>query len=487
MTWLISTTLFGSIIGLLILVIKKIFNDKLSAHWHLAIWLILIIKIFLPNLPSSDLSFFNLMPDITRTYDSNESQILDEKNNSPSTIENTDATTYELAEVIELIVVENNFNKYKSSLIYIWIVGMVCFFTIHLFGYLRFLNAICKLEEESNKVVLKLVNSVSEKIGLKSQVRVIKGGTSPGVFGFIRTTVQLPEVYTIDEKEQILFHEFTHIKYGDLWLNLFITALNCLFWFNPIIWLCCKEAKKDIEVLCDDRVIRINGDRKKYAETLLKVAIYRPKPIPLTSSMYNGEKEIVRRIKRVSKYRKSGKILAVASIVFFSILTVTMLTSQSSNIEPEGGEGTLESPKEESILSDKQANVINENEILRDNEKNDTETVLYKQEGETINDIIDSKLVSSDPDIVVEANRMDLIFVPEGIADDLFEGSDYQFLLYDDPIIELHIRGWIVPRYIAEPYMEEILMEVESFNLGEGISINELARFYSTEDEEMNE
>ena len=466
MTWLIASTLFGSIIGIVILLTKKLLKERLSAQWHLAIWLILIIKIFLPNLPSSDLSFFNLMPSITTTYDLKESKIFDERNNAPSKIENAEAVAYELTDGIDLITVENNVAKYKARLIYVWIVGIVCFFGIHLLGYLRFLNAACKLEEESNKGVLKLANAVSEKIGLKKQIRIIKGGTSPGVFGFIRTTVQLPEVYTTDEKEQILFHEFTHIKYGDLWLNLFITAFNCVFWFNPIIWLCCKEAKKDIEVLCDDRVIRMNGNRKKYAETILKVAIYKPKAVPLTSAMYNGEKEIVRRIKRVSKHRKSSKILAVASIMLFGILTITMLTSQSSKLQTEGG-----------ILSYKQASVVNENKILDEHEEKNTETVKES---------IDSELAGSDADRVSEENKKELIFVPEGIADDLFEGSDYQLLLYDDPILELHVRGWMVPRYIAEPFMDEILTEVESFKLEQGVSITELARFYSTKDEELN-
>ena len=80
-------------------------------------------------------------------------------------------------------------------------------------------------------------------------------------------------------------HEYVHIQRWDaLWKLLFALAL-CIHWFNPLVWLMFVLANRDLELTCDERVIRHfgAGTKQNYAHSLIRMAEQRSKFAPLYS------------------------------------------------------------------------------------------------------------------------------------------------------------------------------------------------------------
>ena len=91
------------------------------------------------------------------------------------------------------------------------------------------------------------------------------------LIGLFRPAIYLPANLTIKERELIVAHEKTHIAHGDNWWKLLSYLCLCLHWYNPVIWLGFHFFNKDIEIACDEKVVRdLNVEsRKAYSMALL--------------------------------------------------------------------------------------------------------------------------------------------------------------------------------------------------------------------------
>lgn len=147
---------------------------------------------------------------------------------------------------------------------------------------------------------------------------------SPFVCGVIRPRIYLPEKLEEGEKEYILLHEQTHIKRGDHITRLLAYFALSIHWFNPLVWLAFFVSGKDMELSCDEAVLRKIGDRKKaYSASLLNLATGRRvvTGIPLAF----GEGNIKGRIKNVLNYKKPAFWLVIAAIVICAVSGVFLL------------------------------------------------------------------------------------------------------------------------------------------------------------------
>ena len=113
------------------------------------------------------------------------------------------------------------------------------------------------------------------------KIYLINGIQSPCLYGFFRPAIYLP-FFTVrgdgrvskEELGQIITHEFVHYRHGDhIWAMirmLFVSA----YWFNPFIWIASSCSKKDAELYCDETVIQILGEEKRfcYGEMLVRLA-----------------------------------------------------------------------------------------------------------------------------------------------------------------------------------------------------------------------
>lgn len=149
---------------------------------------------------------------------------------------------------------------------------------------------------------------------------------SPFVCGFIRPKIYLP--YGLDDKTQtyVLQHEKTHIRYGDHIIKAVSFVVLCVHWFNPLVWVAYFMLCKDIELSCDESVIKnMEPDGfKQYAKALLDLGVNRGKFTVCPVAF--GEVSIKTRIRSVIGYKKAGKILIVLSLFLCTVVAICFMT-----------------------------------------------------------------------------------------------------------------------------------------------------------------
>ena len=145
-----------------------------------------------------------------------------------------------------------------------------------------------------------LVRRCRQQMGVIRPVdfRVLPDWESPCLFGVFRPIILLPasllEALSDQEWENILLHEFAHLKRWDPLWNAWISVLGCLHWFNPLVWWAAKCLREDRELACDALVLARAGAtlRQSYGATLLKLASTQPgtlmHPAAMVGILENG-------------------------------------------------------------------------------------------------------------------------------------------------------------------------------------------------------
>lgn len=170
--------------------------------------------------------------------------------------------------------------------------------------------------------------------------------TTPVAAGFLRPRIILPS--TMDMRDErllrhVLTHEYYHIRRFDaVWKLLVIFAL-CVHWFNPLVWVLAILVNRDLEITCDEMVVRHFGADAKtaYARSLIGMAEQRIKLAPLHSGF--GENAAEERIKVIMKYKKASFAAMAAALVLIVGVTTVFATSakESACIPYDGADGVI--------------------------------------------------------------------------------------------------------------------------------------------------
>lgn len=175
---------------------------------------------------------------------------------------------------------------------------------------------------------------------------------APLTFGVFRPTVLLPEDLPVGDAQfqLILAHELAHIRRKDCLRKLLLTVCLCLYWWNPLVWLMVWFANRDMELACDEAVLRALGpDRKKaYALTLLDMAQRKPKSAPLCSGFARSSAE--ERIRAILSFKRIPAWVGICVAILF-VLTASVFTTQavSPSAIPEMEPAVQEEVPEENV------------------------------------------------------------------------------------------------------------------------------------------
>ena len=153
-------------------------------------------------------------------------------------------------------------------------------------------------------------------------LRVSAAADCPMLAGFVRPTLYLPDESISGTDAAFIFrHELTHYRHGDLWLKLLLVLAKCVHWFNPLVHLMARFAQEDIELACDDAVVRGQSSayRRAYGETILRSAIAQSqRRKALVSCFGDDKKTLMRRFEGL--FDKSVKKRGVALVVMIAVL-----------------------------------------------------------------------------------------------------------------------------------------------------------------------
>lgn len=197
---------------------------------------------------------------------------------------------------------------------YVWIIGMAA---MALYGIISY-------------AVLR--RKVAASVRLRENIWLSDHVPTPFILGWIKPRIILPSDMPEDLYEPVIAHERAHLKRGDHWIKLAGFVLLCVYWFHPLVWAAYILLSRDIELACDERVIRqMETDEKKaYSEALLAYGIktHRIVACPLAF----GEVGVKQRIKAVLHYKKPTLWIIIAAVVALSILTVCFLTNPNQTV-----------------------------------------------------------------------------------------------------------------------------------------------------------
>ena len=145
---------------------------------------------------------------------------------------------------------------------------------------------------------------------------------TPFVMGFVRPKIYLPSTLGEEEKQYIILHEQTHIKRLDHVVKILSFFVLCLHWFNPLIWVAFFLSGKDMEMSCDEAVIKELGTevKKDYSSSLLTLSTGRR--IVGGTPLAFGEGDTKGRIKNVLNYKQPAFWVVVVAVISVVALCV---------------------------------------------------------------------------------------------------------------------------------------------------------------------
>lgn len=381
-----TSSVIGSVIAAIILVIKIIFNNKLTSAFHYYIWLILLIKLIVPFGPNTPLSISNIYDNlhVQSTSDENtkNSQI-----NSLSQVKDTDLLSLipqdtlkpsqKNIQSIQTIVPMKEQIHIKKILFLIWISGITLLIFIYALAYKKLRKIISSSISKVKNDHKEILHNCMHIMKIKSTVELLYSPkvNSPCLCGLIRPKILIP-VYVAknicdNEYKYIAMHELTHLKNKDIFINWILTLLSIIYWFNPILIYAFHKTKQDCEFFCDNKVISYlqEGENIQYGHSIIRVLeiVGRTTRLVGTTSLIMNNSEIKRRVIMISKYKKitiKSMLLGTVVLIIIGILGIMLNTSKMTT----GKNSTLQA-QSQVIASENKTDNPSNNTLLTTTEK----------------------------------------------------------------------------------------------------------------------
>ena len=336
--FVLKASLYAGIVGLVIILIKALLRNRLSARWHYLLWMVLVLKLLIPFGPESVVSLFNTVPDIPRQSMSEMAYQMEQRYEASLAEENTlpyIPPTQQQVEAIKAAALVESLLPYAwaagAAFILLWLVFTCC--SLH-----RKLRRCLPVTDER---IIHIFDACKVKMGLERSIKIsliVQDAVgTPSLFGVRFPKILLPPaVLSLSDKEleYILLHELAHYKRKDVPVNYLLLAFQTVHWFNPVIWYCFRRIRQDMEIAADELVLSIleSTEYKDYGRALLAAleGFAAPKLAPKLLGMVDDRKNIERRlnmIKMAGFFKSRRRLALVVGILCFAVSCVVLLTS----------------------------------------------------------------------------------------------------------------------------------------------------------------
>ena len=389
---LLSLSVSGTLLLLLILGLKPLYKSRFSKRWQYYIWIIVALRFLLPFTPDTTI-VGSLFEKPGTTVITNE---IPTSPNVPAPA-NTDNSKTEPIQADRDIAaaMREPFNRYVC-LFFIWSVFALVLFVRKITIYQGFIQYIkAGSTEVSDIKTLNLLSDCEEKLNIKTRVELSRNPliASPIMIGFFRARIVLPAC-ELDDKElsYIFVHELIHYKQRDMFYKWLIQIVVCAHWFNPFVYLLEKEVNKSCELSCDEKVISILDDkaRREYGDTLISFLqsnnLYKSSLASVT--LTEGAEQLKERLGAIMKFKKKSKDIIAITAIFSVLVCVCFFVTGAYAASPATNNNLVlkdnGKPNEVSIKTESDRN-IKETENKTEKTENQYSTE-YAQHGITVTD-----------------------------------------------------------------------------------------------------
>jgi len=199
---------------------------------------------------------------------------------------------------------------------------------------------------------LRVRHTVREAVRDRNDIYFCDTIKTPFIRGFIRPRVYLPSGVEASELRHVLAHEEAHLKRRDqLWKPLGFLLLT-VYWFQPICWLAYILFCRDIELACDERVIRRLSfeERQDYSRALVNCG--RQRRLVSVCPLAFGEVGVKARVKEILNYRKPSRWIVVIALIGCAVIAVCFWTNRPATNPVEGTAGEERAPESSEAMTE---------------------------------------------------------------------------------------------------------------------------------------
>ncbi len=367
----LSLSLMGSIIIIVVVLLDKMFRVNYSRRWIYIIWVVLAVRMILPfhmsfiDLPER--SHWKEVAAVSST-DTRNRRDISEWTSQFDPIALGDTTKGDDSQITEAETVTstNSSNVITNSkslkdtgasklsfllpiidiMAVIWAVGVLLFLIYHFGAYLSYRKKISRwsIQADNNEAQVQH-RSLCEKMNIKSQIEILTSNQvqAPMLMGLLKPYIVLPSRdFTAEQYYFILKHELIHYKRGDLFYKLIMLLTAALHWFNPLVHYMVYRANQDLELYCDEKLVAKEDVhyREKYSQILLQMITASAKSpnLLLSTGFSNPKSRLKNRFFQImnSKPTKKGRGLVIVTlclIAVFGNLIAWYIPTRASNAE----------------------------------------------------------------------------------------------------------------------------------------------------------
>ena len=201
---------------------------------------------------------------------------------------------------------------------WVWLIGLGAMLLYALASYLR------------------LRRRVSVSLPIQDNIYLCDAISSPFILGVVKPHIYLPSGLDEVQRQNVLSHERAHLARRDHWWKPLGFALLAVYWFNPVLWLAYTLLCRDIELACDERVIRTMDESavKTYSTVLLACSM--PRKAVITCPLAFGEVGVKERVKNALHYKKPAFWVVAASVAVCVVVAVCFLTDPPTDTDAAG-------------------------------------------------------------------------------------------------------------------------------------------------------
>ena len=201
---------------------------------------------------------------------------------------------------------------------WVWLIGLGAMLLYALVSYLR------------------LRRRVSVSLPIQDHIYLCDAISSPFILGVVKPHIYLPSGLDEVQRQNVLAHEQAHLARRDHWWKPLGFALLAVYWFNPVLWLAYTLLCRDIELACDERVIRTMDESavKTYSTVLLACSM--PRKAVITCPLAFGEVGVKERVRNALHYKKPAFWVVAASVAVCVVVAVCFLTNPRTDTDAAG-------------------------------------------------------------------------------------------------------------------------------------------------------
>jgi bla regulator protein BlaR1 len=331
-SWVLTTTWQASVLAVLVLAAQWALGARLNPRWRHALWLLVILRLVLPDVPESALSLFRYAP----------AAPLNLPEMIPAPAISAPVAAIALPMSHEIFLPHPNYTFLILAIV--WLSGAFGLLLLTWFVNRRFARHVANAPQITDESLRQIFADAKAELHVRRQICLVESTqiTSPAIMGLFTPTLLLPSgargKFSPRELRFIFLHELAHLKRGDVFVQALIALLQIVHWFNPVLWYAFRRLRADREPATDALVLSRTGeaDKEPYGLMLIKLLEHfnQRHALPTLVGILEDKDQFKRRFGLIAKFTRGAYGWSLLGVLLIAALAAACLTKAKASPPP---------------------------------------------------------------------------------------------------------------------------------------------------------